>query len=399
MFTQGDSDTILLLILYQTILNFEEWRSSMKISYSKVSQVIAIIMLVAMTLVACNSEDKTKSGASSENESEMTKTDEQKDETEASEADELEGFEFDEVTLRFGTASAEGNIIVDTMKDFSQRVSEKTSGKVTIDIYPGSQLGDVKAMTQSLQVGALDMSMTQPASLADMGVKEMSVLVLPYIFRDFEHRWNVLESEIGKNLLKEIDNKELGLKGFGYFKDGARSFFTTEGNAIRSLEDVAGMKLRVQPYEMDSDMTMALGASPTPTAFAELYSALQSGVVDGAEQPVAGYYKGKFYEVTKYYTLDEHTYNTLVVLFSDLSWNQLQPEVQTILTECWSEATAATKDKIVEAEEEMLAKLEEEGVEVIRLNDKEKWVEAMQAVYDKHGAGLEDIIKEIKEKQ
>ncbi|WP_069999481.1 TRAP transporter substrate-binding protein [Cellulosilyticum sp. I15G10I2] len=363
----------------------------MKSNFRKLIQIIAMMMIGIMTLTACATSEKPS------NKNATTTVEKEAPAEAPKEVVEAPAFEFEKVTLRFGSTSAEGSIIVETMNDFSKRVAEKTSGNVTVEVFPASQLGGVKEMTQSLQVGALDMSMTQPASLVDMGIKEMSVIVLPYIFRDFEHRWNVLESEIGDSLLEKVDGGNVKLKGFGYFKDGARNFFTAKNKPIRKLEDIAGMKLRVQPYEMDSDMTVALGASPTPTAFAELYSAIQSGVVDGAEQPTAGYYNGKFYEVTKYFTLDEHTYNTLVVLFSELSWNKLQPEVQEVLAESWTEATETTKSKIIETEEEMLTKLEAEGVEVIRLTDRDKWVEAMKPVYDKHGVGFEELIAKIQE--
>ena len=364
----------------------------MKSNFRKLIQIIAMMMIGIMTLTACATKEKP-----SNNNATTTVEKEAPAEAPAEAPVEAPAFEFEKATLRFGTASAEGSLIVDTMNDFAKRVAEKTAGNVTVEVFPASQLGSPKEMTQSLQLGALDMSMNQPGAMVDMGIKEMSVIVLPYIFRDFEHRWNVLESEIGTSLLEKVDAGNIGLKGFGYFKDGARNFFTAKNKPIRKLEDIKGMKLRVQPQEMDSDMTVALGASPTPTAFAELYSAIQSGVVDGAEQPAAGYYNGKFHEVTEYFTLDEHTYNTLVVLFSELSWNKLQPEVQQVLSESWAEAAEISKSRVVEDEKEILVKLEAEGVEVIRLTDRDKWVEAMKPVYDKHGAGFEELIATIQQ--
>lgn len=185
------------------------------------------------------------------------------------------------------------------------------------------------------------------------------------------------------------------MKGFGYYPDGARSFFTVKGKPIRKIEDVKGMKLRVQALPMDTDMAVALGASPTPTATAEMYGALQTGLVDGAEQPIAAYYTNKFYEVSSFFTLDEHTYNTLVVLFSDISWKKRSPQLQTILTESWVEAVKEAKDKIVKTDEEYLVKIAEQGVEVIRLQDRPKWEDAMKPLYDKYGTGLATLIAKI----
>lgn len=303
--------------------------------------------------------------------------------------------EFEKATIKFGTASAEATVLVTAMRSFADKVSTRTNGQVTIQIFPSSQLGNPTEIIRSTQMGAVDMCIAQPASVASMGVKEMGVLVLPYIFKSFDQRMNVLFGPIGNDLLDKVSTSNNQLKGFGYYPDGARSFFTVKGKAIRSLSDMKGMKLRVQPMPMDTDMAVALGASPTPIAFAELYSAMQSGVVDGAEQPVTSYYAGKYYEVSKYLTLDEHTYNTTVVLFSDISWKKRSPQVQKILTDSWNETIIEFKGAIQQGEVEALAKVKEAGIEVIQLNDRAQWVEAMKPVYTKHGVGLETWISKI----
>jgi len=351
----------------------------MKFGFKKLSHLLSITMVTTLLLTACGQKANTDSSKATTTENKASAT------------------EFKKATLRFGSTSAEGTVVIDTMRDFAAKVSDKTGGKVVVQIFPASQLGGVKEMTQSLQLGALDMSMTQPASLVDMGIKEMSTLVLPYIFRDFEHRWNVLDGEIGKSLLEKLNNGNIKLKGIGYFKDGARSFFTSAKKPITKFEDVKGLKIRVQPYQMDSDMVSALGASPTPTASAELYSALQSGVVNGADQPIAGYYSGKYYEVAKSLTLDEHTYNTLVVLFSQIGWDKLEPQAQKVIMDSWKEADEKSKAKILSNEVEALKKIEAQGVKINKITDREKWVAAMKPVYDKHGVGFEDLISKIKE--
>jgi len=286
-------------------------------------------------------------------------------------------------------------VLVKAMRAFAGKVAARTDGQVEVQIFPSSQLGNPTEIIRSTQMGAVDMCIAQPASLASMGVKEMGVLVLPYIFKGFDQRMNVLFGPIGNELLDKVTNGNVQLKGFGYYPDGARSFFTVKNKPIRSLSDIKGMKLRVQPMPMDADMAVALGASPTPIAFAELYSALQSGVVDGAEQPVTSYYAGKYHEVSSFLTLDEHTYNTTVVLFSDISWKKRSPQLQKILTDSWNETILEFKNAIMQGEEEALAKVKEAGVEVIKLNDRPKWEEAMKPVYAKHGAGLESWISRI----
>lgn len=303
---------------------------------------------------------------------------------------------FKKTTLRFGTTSAESTLVVATMRAFAEKVLERTDDQVVVQIFPASQLGDAAEIVKSAQMGAVDICMAQPASIAGMGVKPMSVLSLPYIFKSFDQRLNVLYGDVGQGLLDEISNGKINLRGFGYFPDGARSFFTAEGKPIRKFEDVKGMKLRVQPYDLDTDMVLAMGASPTPTAFAELYSALQSGVVDGGEQPIAGFYGNKLYEVSGYFTLDEHTYNTLVILFSEISWNKLSPELQTLLTQAWKESVTEFKDKIIANEKDLLDEIAATGTEIIELQDREKWMAAMDPIYAKYGVGVESWIEKIR---
>ena len=224
----------------------------------------------------------------------------------------------------------------------------------------------------------------------------MGVLGLPYLFSSYEQRWNVLFGEIGNSLLKDITDSDAQLVGLGYYPDGARNFFTVDKKPIRKLEDVKGMKLRVQSYKVDNDMAIALGASPTPTSSSEMYSAIQSGIVDGAEQPVAAYYNNKFYEVSKYLTLDEHTYNTLVIIFSKSIWNKLDPELQAVLSDSWMEAVEEAKPEILKAEKEYLTKIADAGVEIIELSDKDKWAAAMDPVYRDNAAELTDLVESIK---
>jgi tripartite ATP-independent transporter DctP family solute receptor len=302
---------------------------------------------------------------------------------------------FEKATLKFGTTSAEPTVIVKTMRAFAAKVLEKTGGQVTVEIFPSSQLGNATEIIRSTQMGAVDMCMAQPASLASMGAKELGVLVLPYIFKSYDQRMNVLFGPIGRELLDKIGSSNIQLKGFGYFPDGARNFFTVKGKAIRSIEDVKGMKLRVQPLPLDTDMAIALGASPTPIAFAELYAALQAGVVDGAEQPVTSYFAGKYHEVSSFLTLDEHTYNTLIILFSDLSWKKRTPALQKVLTESWDAAVMESKSAILKGEEDALVKIAAAGIEVIRPADRQKWIDAMKPVYTKHAVGLESLISRI----
>ena len=309
-------------------------------------------------------------------------------------ATETDGFQT--LSIKFGTASQENTLLVQTVKAWAEKVNDATDGNITITCYAGSVLGSSLEMLQSSQLGALDSCVVQPSACADLGAKEMGVLSFPYIFRDYDQYWNVLTGEVGNDLLDKVTEKEsTKLVGFGFYPDGARSFFTTEKHPIRSLEDIKDMKIRIQSYAIDSDMAKALGFAATPTAFSEVYSALQAGVVDGAEGPLSTVNGSKFYEVTKYLTLDEHTYNIPTIVFSAKNWAKYNDETKKILKDSWIEAITEARPQIVNGGEEFKKFFAEQGMEIIELNDHDKWVEAMDPLYAKYGAGLEEWIQRI----
>lgn len=379
-------------------------------------KLITILLAVTMiTATACaNTQEpnnaaaeKNIQSASSENQDKTeTKTGETQtantaqtaEETQPAEKTQTEkpSQEIGKMTLRFGTSSAETSAVVDAMKLFKKTVEEKSGNQMKVEIHSGSTLGDVKQMMQNTQLGAIEMCMTAPANLADNGVKSFQVLNLPYIFDGFEHSWKVLDGEIGQELLGDISEQGLKLVGIGYYKDGARNFFTSK-TPVRTLEDMKGLKIRVQPNEIDTEMALALGASPTPISFSELYSSLQSGVVEGAENPTEGFYNGKYFEVCKYLTIDEHTNPPVVVVFSETVWNKMSDAQKEIVTSSWKEAQEYNKSSVGTREKEVYEALEEEGVEIIRIEDKEKWVEAMAPVYEKFGGEVSGFITRIEE--
>lgn len=357
-----------------------------------VTMLLTVTMSISM-LTACKGTEKT---AVAEPAQTVKETQAESSEAKVQEAAETIGKteEIQKMTIRFGTTSAETSAVVDAMKLFKKTVEEKSGNQMTVEIHSGSTLGDVKQMMQNAQLGAIEMCMTAPANLADNGVKSFQVLNLPYIFDGFEHSWNVLDGEIGQELLADISNQGLKLIGIGYYKDGARNFFTSK-KPVRTLEDMKGLKVRVQPNEIDTEMALALGASPTPISFAELYSSLQSGVVEGAENPTEGFYNGKYFEVCRYLTIDEHTNPPVVVIFSETIWNKMSDAEKEIITSSWSIAQEYNKNSVGAREAEVYEALEQEGVEIIQIEDKEKWAEAMKPVYEKFGGEVSDLISRI----
>ena len=216
------------------------------------------------------------------------------------------------------------------MEFMAQKASEKSAGKLRVDIYPSEQLGTERECIEQLQLGALDMTKTSSSPLESF-LPQIKVLGLPYLFTDSEHYWKVLLGPIGKELLDA--GKPVGLKGLCFYDAGARSFYSTN-KPILHPDDLKGMKIRTQQSPMAIQMIDALGGSATPISWGELYTSLQQGDVDGAENNEPSLYTSNHYEVCKHYSLDEHTMVPDVVLVSTVVWNRLSPQHQSVSSIC-----------------------------------------------------------------
>lgn len=349
-------------------------------------KLIALVMALSIlfTLCACSSTEKTV-------ETQAPAAQEAAPAVDAAEA----SVEYNEITLKFGTSSAESSLTAKAFMEWGNLLSEASGGKVNVDVYCSSVLGNNSEMVQGAQLGTIDVVVIQPAGLADMGANKMTLLSLPYLFGSYDQYYNTLFSDVGQELLDNVTETVQGLIGFGYLPDGGRCYFTSS-KAIRTLEDIQGMKLRVQSYAIDSSTATALGFSATPTALSELYSAMDTGVVDGAEQPLSAIDGNAFYEVSDYITLDNHTFNLPTLVFSEKTWNSLNAETQTLLKEKWTETVEDYfKPQLEDYENGLIQKFEEAGCEIITLPDYDKWVEAVAPVWEEYGAGLEDMIAKV----
>jgi len=297
------------------------------------------------------------------------------------------------MTLKFGTSSAEATLTARTFMEWGKRLSEKSEGKVNVDVYCSAVLGNNTEMVQGAQMGTIDVVVIQPAGIADMGAPKMNLLSLPYLFGSYDQYTKTLYGEVGEELLQQVTDEVQGLIGFSYLPDGGRCYFT-KGKAITCLEDIKGMKLRVQSYAIDTDTANALEFSATPTAFSELYSALQTGVVDGAENPLSGIDGNALYEVSEYLTLDNHTYNIPVLVMSERTWNKANDATKVLLKETWMECVNEFFiPQLSTYEAGLLEKFEASGVTIVKsLPDYDKWVEAVAPVWAKYGAGMEELI-------
>ncbi len=282
------------------------------------------------------------------------------------------------------------------MEYLSEELIKNSNGKMRIDIYPSQQLGTERECVELLQIGSLGMTKVS-ASVLEGFAPSYTIFNLPYVFRDEAHLFSILDGEIGKRILKSSEKKLI--RGVCYFDAGSRSFYTKE-KPINSPKDLTGLKIRTQESATSVKLVNALGGSATPISWGELYTALQQGVVDGAENNPPSFYLSKHYEVCKYYSLDEHTAVPDVLIISTKIWNELNEEEKE-----WFQAAvdaAVIYQRIIwkEASEDALKKVAESGVEII-YPDKKPFEEKVVSLYEEYkisNPDLYQLLQEIKSK-
>ncbi len=273
----------------------------------------------------------------------------------------------------------------------AEKVAEKSGGRMRVDIYPSGQLGAERDLIELLQIGSLAMTKVSTAPLEGF-VPEMKIFGVPYVFRDDEHRWKVLNGEIGKRLL--LAGEPYFLRGMCYYDAGSRSFYTKD-RPIHSPADLQGIKIRVMKSITSVKMVQALGGSATPIPWGELYTSLQQGVVDGAENNPPSFYLSRHYEVCKYYSLDEHTAVPDILLMITVVWSGLTPQEQNWMQEAIEESVVYQKELWKQASEEALREVQKAGVEIIT-PDKSLFREAVQDMHASYqGTTIYGLIEEI----
>ena len=268
-----------------------------------------------------------------------------------------------------------------------------SGGKMMIEIYPNQQLGTERQSLELLQIGSLDMTKVSAGVLENFAPK-MKIFGLPFLFRDRQHSFNVLDGPIGKELLD--DGIQFWLKGMGYYDAGSRSFYT-KNKPINTPDDLKGLKIRVMESATAMDMVTKLGGSPTPISWGELYTSLQQGVVDGAENNPPSFYLSRHYEVCKYYSLDEHTVLPDVLIIGTQTWNRLSDEEKKWLQFAVDDSVKYQRKLWALAEEEALAEVIKAGVEVSK-PDKKLFSAKVEPMYDqfKKEKEIYRLIQEIK---
>ncbi|RKM56649.1 TRAP transporter substrate-binding protein [Butyrivibrio sp. X503] len=300
-----------------------------------------------------------------------------------------------EIILRYAEVNPSDHIITRTGKYFADRVKEMSNGRIEIEIYDAGKLGNDAQYYEQLRIGALDMYRGNAIALEGISDMEVGVMAMPYLFRDNDHFWKVCDGEIGKEVLADIQKSGSNMVGLCFLDEGARNIMTVDA-PIKDISDLKGLKIRSMEDELLCDVIRATGAEPVVMDYADVYSALQSGAVDGAENPVCSYYSNQFYKVAPYYTVDAHTHSPSVILISEITWKHLSDEDKNILLTAADMAKEYNKAEIEDAESNAYNKLIKEKVKITKIDDISKWQEAMEPVYEAYAGNHRLLIDKIK---
>ena len=301
-------------------------------------------------------------------------------------------------TLKLGHIADPQNPYAQGVDKFAALVAEKTKGAVEIKVFPSSQLGNQRDLIEGLTFGTVDMTMTSTAVFGNF-VPEMGAFDLPFIFRDLDHAFKVLDT-VGMDVAKRGEAR--GIKTLAFMENGVRHM-TNNKRPIRMPADMKGLKIRVMEQPIYIEMMKALGASPTPMAFGELFTALEKGVIDGQENPLAHIYTSRFFEVQKYISLTAHTYSGEPMLISMSAWKKLPAEHQKAIEEAAMEATKWQRDLCRQLEGGYIKQITDSGKSVINDDvDKAAFAAATRGTWDifakavKDGQSIIDAIVAVK---
>ncbi|MES0110778.1 TRAP transporter substrate-binding protein [Mesorhizobium sp. M0013] len=284
-----------------------------------------------------------------------------------------------QTVLRSADTHPDGYPTVEAVKYLGELIKERTAGRYSVEVYHSAQLGEEKDTIEQTQTGVLDLNRVSMGPFNGI-VPETAVPSLPYMFRSVEHMRHVMDGPIGDEILKAFETHDL--VGLAFYDSGARSFYNTKKD-ITSIADLKGMKFRVIQSDVFVDMVNALGANATPMAYGEVYSALETGVIDGAENNWPSFESAKHYEVAKHYTVDQHQIVPEVLVMSKSSWDRLTPEDQAIVKQAAKDSVVKMRELWDAQEKKSREIVEKAGVKVSEI-DKQPLIDAMKPVYDKY---------------
>jgi tripartite ATP-independent transporter DctP family solute receptor len=298
-----------------------------------------------------------------------------------------------ERTLRSSDTHPDGYPTVEAVKHIGQLMEERTNGRIGVEVFHSAQLGEEKDTIEQTRFGVIDMNRISMAPFNGL-IPETAILSLPYIFRSAEHMHHVMDGEIGEEIKATFEPHDL--VALAFYDSGARSFYNRT-KPVQSIDDLKGMKFRVIQSDVFVDMATALGANATPMPYGEVYSAMETGVIDGAENNFPSYESSGHYEVAKYFTLDQHMIVPEVLVVSKATWDGLPPEDQEILRQAAADSVPFMREKWQEAEKAAEEKVRASGAEVVTEIDKAPFIAAVQPVYEKYATTpeLQSLVERI----
>lgn len=333
--------------------------------------VLALALVMTVTLVACNTSPDSKP---TPNTSEPDNA-----ETPAS-----------VIVLKLSDVhgpTATNHIALQAM---AEEVKAQTNGAIEIEVYPSSQLGDVKASMEAVQMNTLDMAISNQAMMGSV-ISEFGVVGAPFMFESDEHIKNAMNGELGKTLAELSAEKHMNI--VGYLLTGFRHVFSTK--AIKTPDDFKNVKIRTMENPVDVGIFNSIGAIATPMAYSELFTALQQSTVDAGENAISNFYSDKFYEVAKYLTLTGHTYNVSPIIISDSALEKIPAELKGTFLKACAEGLEKGRQLCMSDNEAAIAKLEEAGVTILEI-DREELKKKTLSVYEDNPDRIpEELVKMV----
>jgi tripartite ATP-independent transporter DctP family solute receptor len=277
--------------------------------------------------------------------------------------------------------------------EFARLVKERTNGRIVVEVFHSKQLGEEAAVIEQVQLGAIDMTRVSISAVSSF-VRDLDAFQLPYLYRDAAHMWKVLDGPIGQEILKK--HEAFNFVGVGWFESGSRNFYTKK--PVKTVGDLKGMKIRVQQAPLMVGMVQALGAVATPLPYGEVYSALQTGVVDGAENNWPSYLTTSHFEVAKYWISDEHTRVPEITVGSKKIFDKLSKEDYALILKAMKDAQPYQFKLWVDFEKVAEKAVRDRGSIITEISpqEKQKFMDAMKPVYDKQPPEIMAVVNKIR---
>jgi len=301
---------------------------------------------------------------------------------------------FAQTTLKASDVHPPGYPTVAAVESLGKKLEAATNGRLTVQIFASMQLGGEKEAIEQAQVGALQFARVSVGTIGPV-IDDLNVFNLPFLFRNTAHMQKVIDGALGSELLDKVTaNEKAGLVGLCWMDAGARSFYNTK-HPIKSIADLKGLKVRVIGNPMFVDMANALGANGVAMGYDQVFSALQTGVIDGAENNPPSFVFDNHYQVAKNYTLTEHLIVPEILVFSRKSWDSLSKDDQALIKKFGGEAQAEERVLWAEYEKQAMDKARSGGVQIVETIDKQPFQDAVKPVWDKYGPRFSELVKRI----